>query len=128
MDFDDILEELDRVKKEMLAAKPGTESYNALLRNFSMLGEMLHCELESRDSQLDHEVKRKVEEATAELDALKEENRRKQTKLELWFSVVRIILTAIGAIAAIIVTGSLEQSSILSQKCFSLIRTLMPKI
>ena len=128
MDFDDILEELNRVKKEMLAAKPGTESYNVLLRDFNMLGEMLHRELESRDSQLDHEVKRRVEEATAELDALKEDNRRKQTKLELWFSVVRIILTAIGTIAAIIVTGSLEQSSILSQKCFSLIRTLMPKI
>lgn len=125
MDFDDILEELNRVKKEMLAAKPGTEDYNALLRNFNMLGEMLHRELESRDSQLDHEVKRKVEEATAELDALKEENRTKQTKLELWFSVVRIILTAICTIAAIIVTGSLEQSSILSQKCFSLIRTLI---
>lgn len=125
MDFDDILEELNRVKKEMLAAKPGTEDYNALLKNFNTLGEMLHRELESRDSQLDHEVKRKVEEATAELDALKEENRRKQTKLELWFSVVRIILTAICTIAAIIVTGSLEQSSILSQKCFSLIRTLI---
>ena len=128
MDLDEMLEELNRVREKIKDLDPTSEAYSTGVKNLHENQKMLHEELEARDSELDHELKRELDKAKLELSQVEERNRMNQGKWDAILGVVKIGLTVCGTIAAIIVTGSLEESTILSQKCYGLVRGLMPRV
>lgn len=128
MSQEDMANELSRILEEMRKLDPTTEKYKTTLDNYSKLMHTLHEELESCDSDLDHALKRKIDEAMLDLKRMEAKNSTKQAKLEVWLGLIKIGLAILGMLGAIIITGSLEQSTILSQKCLSFVRMLMPKV
>lgn len=128
MSQEDMAKELQRILGILEELDPTSEKYSTAVKNYHELMKTLHEELESCDSDLDHSLKRELDKARLELNKLEEKNRMHQAKVEAILGIAKIGLTVAGTLAAIIVTGSLEESTILSQKCFGLVRGLMPKI
>ena len=127
MDLDEMLEELERLQKELTKLDPKTEEYTVAAKNFKTLSETLHSELEARDSELDHSLKRDLDKAKLELSKVEEKNRVRQGRWDAILGFAKVGVSVVGTLAAILLTGSLEESTILSQKCFSLVRGLLPK-
>lgn len=128
MNQEQMANELDRILGELTNLDPASEKYSTAVKNYHELMRTLHEELESCDSDLDHSLKRGLDKARLELNQLEERNRVRQARLDTIVGFAKIGLSVAGTLAAIIVTGSLEESTILSQKCFSFIRNLTPKV
>lgn len=135
MNQEDMANELSRILGIMCGLDPTTEKYGDTLDHYSKLMDTFHKELASCDSDLDHRTKRKVDEKMIELKEVELKLREmdtkdnmKKAKREAWFSLIKIGLVILGMLLGIIITGSLEQSTILSQKCLSFVRMLAPKI
>lgn len=128
MDQEKMADELKRLLEKLETLDPTTEDYSTAVKNYHELMKTLHEELEACDSDLDHSLKRELDKSRLELNKLEEKNRNRQATVDAILSVVKIGLSIVGTIGAIVVTGSLEESTILSQKCFGLVRGLMPGI
>ena len=126
MDLDEMLEELNRLQKVMKKLDPSTEAYTIVAKNFHELSKVVHEELESRDSELDHDLKRENDKARLELSKIEERNRKNQGIWDTILGFAKIGGSIAGTLAAILLTGTLEESTILSQKCFSLIKGVLP--
>ena len=127
MDLDEMLEELTRLQEKLKTLDPTTEAYSVAAKNYKTLVDTLHSELEARDSELDHEAKRELDKAKLRLNEIEEKNRVRQGTWDAILGVGKLVLSVAGTFGAIILTGTMEESTILSQKCFSLIRGLLPK-
>lgn len=128
MNQEEMASELQRLLEKLKTLDPTTEAYSTAVKNYHELMKTLHEELDACDSDLDHSLKRELDKSRLELNQLEEKNRARQAKVDTIISVVKIGMSVAGTIAAIIVTGSLEESTILSQKCFGLVRGLLPGI
>lgn len=128
MNQEDMALELQRLLDKLETLDPTTEEYSTAVKNYHELMKTLHEELEACDSDLDHSLKRELDKARLELNQTEEKNRNRQAKIDAALSITKTVLSVVGTIAAIIVTGSLEESTILSQKCFGLVRGLLPGI
>ena len=127
MSQEEMANELERILEQLKTLDPTKDDYSTAVKNYHELFRTLHEELEACDSDLDHTLKRELEKAKLELSKTEEENRAKQAKRDALWGLVKIGASGVVALAAIVATGSMEQSTILSQKCFSFIRALMPK-
>ena len=125
MGQEEMANELDRIRDILREIDPTSEKYTTGVRNYHELFKTLHEELESCEADLNGRHKRELEKARLELERLEEMNRNKQATRELVFGIVKLLLSILGILAAIILTGSFEQTSILSQKCFSLIQQIL---
>jgi len=135
MNQEDMANELSRILKIMCGLDPTTEKYGDTLDHYSKLMSTFHKELESCNSDLENSSKLKLDEMTLKAKELEMQLRTeeakensKKAKREAWFGLIKIGLLILGMLFGIILTGSLEQSTILSQKCFSFVSKLMPKI
>lgn len=128
MSQEEMAKELERILEKLKTLDPTTEEYSTAVKNYHELMKTLHEELEACDADLDHGLKRELDKARLELAKIEERNRVHQARMDAILGLVKIGLTVSGTLAAIIVTGSLEESTILSQKCFSLIRGLAPRV
>lgn len=128
MNQEEMATELQRLLDKLAKLDPTTEEYSTAVKNYHELMKTLHEELEACDSDLDHSLKRELDKARLELNQTEEKNRARQAKVDAILGIVKIGCSIAGTIAAIIVTGSLEESTILSQKCFGLVRGLLPGI
>lgn len=128
MDLDEMLEEITRLQGELKKLDPKTEAYSTAVKNYHELMKTFHEELESRDSDLDHSLKRELDKARLELSKVEEKNRVTQGRWDVVVNVLKIAGSVAATFGAIILTGSLEETTILSQKCFSLVRNVLPKL
>ena len=128
MSQEEMAKELERILEKLKTLDPTTEEYSTAVKNYHELMKTLHEELEACDADLDHGLKRELDKARLELAKIEERNRVHQARMDAILGLVKIGLTVSGTLVAIIVTGSLEESTILSQKCFSLIRGLTPRV
>lgn len=128
MDLDEMLEEITRLQGELKKLDPKTEQYSTAVKNYHELMKTFHEELESRDSDLDHSLKRDLDRARLELSQTEERNRVRQGRWDAILNVLKVVGSVGATFGAIILTGSLEESTILSQKCFSLVRNVLPKL
>lgn len=128
MNQEEMANELERILEEMKHLDPATEKYKFAVSNYHELMKALHEELEACDSDLDHTLKRELDKARFELSKSEEKNRVHQAKVDALIGLGKVGLTILGTVLAIVVTGSLEESTILSQKCFGLVRGLLPKV
>lgn len=135
MNQEEMANELARILRLMCDTDPSTEKYEHLLNRYSKLMATFHEELESCNSDLENSSKLKLDEMTLkakelemQLKTAEAKENSKRAKREAWFGLIKIGLLILGMLAGIIITGSLEQSTILSQKCLSFVRMLMPKV
>lgn len=128
MSQEDMAKELDRILEKLRELDPTTEAYSFGIKNYHELMKTLHEELDACDSDLDRRQKRYVEQKRAELAEREERNRRIQFIVD---SILRVSGKAVSAgmlLGGIILTGTLEQNTILSSKCFSLVQKFIQKV
>ena len=125
MGQEEMANELDRIRAILREIDPTSEKYSVGIKNYHELFKTLHEELESCEADLNGRHKRELEKARLELERLEEMHRNKQATREVILGLVKPVLSIVGILAAIILTGSFEQTSILSQKCFSLIQQII---
>ncbi len=128
MSQEEMANELTRILEKLETLDPTTEAYSIAVKNYHELYKTLHEELEACDSDLDHRLKRELDKERLELSKIEERNRAKQARNDAIWGLAKIGVTGVMTLAAIIVTGSLEETTILSQKCFGFIRALTPKV
>lgn len=129
-----LMEELDRLMTKMNKLDPTSETYQIVRRSYLELAKVLHEDVSACEEDLNGRFTRSLKEAEKELDERKQKlaeqeskSRWKMAKLEALVSLGKTILTIIGAIVAIFVTGSLEETTILSSKCLAWIKLIFPR-
>ena len=125
MGQDEMAKELDRMLSILRELDPTSEKYTEGRKNYQEMFKTLHEELDACEADLNGRHKRELDKARLELERLEEMHRNKQATRELILGLVKLVLSIVGILAAIILTGSFEQTSILSQKCFSLIQQII---
>ena len=128
MNQEDMAKELAKILEELSKLDPKSEQYTTAVRNYHELQKAFHEELEACDSDLDHRLKRSLDKARQELNEKEVENRLRQAKMEAIIGLAKIGLTVVGTLAAIVLTGSLEESTILSSKCLAWVKGIAPRI
>ncbi len=125
MSQEEMANELDRMLSILRELDPTSEKYTEGRKNYQEMFRTLHDELDACEADLNGRHKRELEKARLELERLEEMHRNKQATRETVLGLVKLILTIVGILGAIILTGSFEQTSILSQKCFTLIQQII---
>lgn len=128
MNQEDMANELERILKILEKLDPSSEQYSTAVKNYHELQKALHEELEACDADLDHRLKRELDKARQELNEKESKERSKQVKIDAILGLTKIGLSVAGTLAAIALTGSLEESTILSAKCLSWIKGISPRI
>lgn len=121
-----LMEEEDRIRGMLEKAVPGTTEYQNL-KNDLLDIQKARVELQKADDQrVDQNWKRELEEnrAIAEEKAAAEEAKAK--KRHDWTDVLKTSIAVLGTLVGIVITGHMEETQILSQKCWSLINK--PKV
>lgn len=125
MSQEEMANELDRILEDLKKIDPTSEKYTEGRKNYQEMFRTLHEELEACEADINGRHKRELDKARLELERLEEMHRNKQATRETVLGLVKLLLTIVGILAAIILTGSFEQTSILSQKCFTLIQQII---
>ena len=125
MSQEEMANELDRILEDLKKIDPTSEKYTEARKNYQEMFRTLHEELEACEADINGRHKRELDKARLELERLEEMHRSKQATRETVLGLVKLLLTIVGILAAIILTGSFEQTSILSQKCFTLIQQII---
>lgn len=123
-----MMNELDRILEELKKLDPTTEKYKIGMACYHELMTAFHEELEACESDLDHSLKREVEKERLVLSKKEERNHRIQIIVEAIVGLLKIGLTIAGTLIGVVLTTSLEETTILSQKGFNWILRLTPKI
>ena len=125
MNQEEMANELDRILEDLKKIDPTSEKYTEVRKNYQEMFRTLHEELEACEADINGRHKRELDKARLELERLEEMHRNKQATRETVLGLVKLLLTIVGILVAIILTGSFEQTSILSQKCFTLIQQII---
>lgn len=125
MSQEEMANELDRILEDLKKIDPTSEKYTEVRKNYQEMFRTLHEELEACEADINGRHKRELDKARLELERLEEMHRNKQATRETVLGLVKLLLTIVGILVAIILTGSFEQTSILSQKCFTLIQQII---
>ena len=120
------MEELERIFKHLQKLDPSSEVYGVVRKNYEGLLDALHSDMSACEEDLNGRLQRELKRAEMELDKQKLEaserdsrNRIRIAKTEAIFGLAKIALMIIGTLLAIALTGTLEESTILSTKCLS---------
>jgi len=127
MEIQDLLNELGRLLGELNKLDPASKEYADTRTNFCELLDAFHAECKLRDEDLNSELKRKLEEAKQRLAEKEAADRLKIARLEALISLAKIGLTVTGTLAAIVLTASLEEGTILSKTCLAWIKAILPR-
>lgn len=129
------MEELERIFKHLQKLDPASEAYAIVRKNYEGLLTALHSDMSACEEDLNGRLQRELKRAEMELDKQKLEaserdsrNRIRIAKTEAIFGLAKIALMIIGTLLAIALTGTLEESTILSTKCLSWAKVLLPKV
>ena len=128
MDLDKLYEEKERLEEVLVGLDPTTETYAVVQKALDKNLDMIHKAEEAEQSRLDHLHKRDTDERRLEQSEIEEDHRVIQAKKDTAWGVVKHAASIAGTIGGIIILGILENSTIISQKGFSLVRVLMPKV
>jgi hypothetical protein len=122
MAIEDMVQEENRIRKLLEKAVPGTTEYQNLKNDLTDIVKMRVEAQKVEDLKVDQNFKRDLEERRmlGELDNQKSEieARRRHDILD----IAKVGLAILGSLAGIVLTGHLEETQILSQKCFSWIQ------
>lgn len=127
MQIQDLIEELGRLLKKLNELDPASKEYADARTNFCELLDAFHSECKIRDDDLNNELKRKLEEAKQRLAEKEAADRLKIARLDALISLAKIGLTITGTLAAIVLTASLEEGTILNKTCLAWIKAILPR-
>ena len=119
-----LMNEIDRVLTTMGGLEVDDPKYEKLLNIATKLGENLHADMKACEEDLNGRHKRRQEEQEFELNKKKARDAFKQARRDAWLTLGKTGLTIIGIIASILITGALEQGTILSKTALSFIKWL----
>ena len=122
-----MLEEIGRILGKMCTLEPDSEEYTNMRKNLNELMDAFHKDLEVTNSDLAFERKWKLDQARQALDEEKMKGDLKRAKMEAIIGLLKTILLIGGTLASIVLTGFLEESTILSSKCLSWIKAIIPR-
>lgn len=129
-----LMEEMERILDKLKELDPTSETYGVVLRSYRELEKALHEDLSACEEDLNGRLQRTLKEAEQKLDERRQElaekeasNKLKVAKMEAIIGLAKTALTIIGTVVAILVTGSLEETTILSSKCLSWIKAIIPR-
>ncbi len=119
-----LMTEINRVLTEVAGLEPGTEKYNRLIGNVTDLAKVLHADMDACEADLNGRHKRELDKQELEFNRQKARDAYRQARRDAWLVLGRTGLTIIGIIVSILITGSLEQSTILSKTALSFVKWL----
>lgn len=130
-----LMEEMDRVLDILKKMDPTNEAYGTVLHYYRELLKGFHEDVSSCDEELNNKIQRDLDKAKQameekKLTLIEQENRNKlkAAKWEAIFGLAKTVLAIIGVIVSILLTGSLEETTILSSKCLAWIKSILPKL
>lgn len=128
MGQDKLMQELDRIWEYLQRHDPNSQEYKEGIKYYETLWAIVHSESEACDSELDHRQQRKLNEEKMQLAVKEENNRMRQAKLDAVLGLAKTGLTITGTLLAIVLTGALEETTILSTKCLNWVKLIAPKV
>ena len=128
-DMQDMMQkELERIFEEIQKLDPKSKEYTDAIKNYHELLNAFHEDCKARDDDLNNELKRKLDKEKQALAEKEAADRLKQAKLDAIIGLAKIGITVSGTLAAIVLTGFMEESTILSAKCLGWIKGIAPRI
>jgi len=125
---EEMLKELERIFGKIQELNPADKEYTDTLKNYHELLNAFHEDCKARDDDLNNELKRKLDEAKQALAEKEAADRLKQAKMEAVIGLAKIGLTVTGTLAAIVLTGTLEETTILNKTCLGWVKAITPRI
>lgn len=119
-----LMAEIDRLLTKVADLEPGSEKYNHLVQIITSLAKVLHDDMSACEADLNGRHKREMDKKELELNRQKVRDAYRQARRDAWLTLGKTGLTIIGIIVSILITGSLEQSTILSKTALSFIKWL----
>lgn len=121
-----LMEEENRIREMLEKAVPGTTEYQNL-KNDLLDIQKARVELQKADDQrVDQNWKRELEESRVIAEEKAAALEEKAKKRHDWTDVLKTSIAVLGTLVGIVITGHMEETQILSQKCWSLINK--PKV
>lgn len=122
-----LMEEMERILNKLKELDPTEENYGIVLRSYRELEKALHEDLSACEEDLNGRLQRTLKQAELELAEKEASNKLKVAKMDAGFGLAKTTLTILGTLFAIFVTGSLEETTILSSKCLAWIKLIFPR-
>lgn len=119
-----LMAEIDRVLTKTADLEPGTPEYDHMVQIAASLAKVLHDDMSACEADLNGRHKREQDKKELELNRQKARDAYRQARRDAWLTLGKTGLTIIGIIVSILITGSLEQSTILSKTALSFIKWL----
>lgn len=122
-----LMEEMERILNKLKELDPTEENYGIVLRSYRELEKALHEDLSACEEDLNGRLQRTLKQAELELAEKEASNKLKVAKMDAGLGLAKTALTILGTLVAIFVTGSLEETTILSSKCLAWIKLIFPR-
>lgn len=126
--MEQLVEEFNKLTERLSSYMPGSKEYAETFEAIQAIHKLLiederiFNDWRDKNRRFDLDVER------LEVDRIEATAKARLARLELYGRLIGIGFSIAGAILCIILTGFMEQNSILSQKCFSFIGKLLPKV
>lgn len=122
MAIEDMIQEEERIRKMLEKAVPGTTEYQNLKNDLTDIVKMRVEAQKMEDIKVDQNFKRDLEERKMLGELTNQSQEIEARKRHDILDIAKVGLAILGSLAGIVLTGHLEETQILSQKCFSWIQ------
>lgn len=122
MSIEDMIQEEERIRKMLEKAVPGTTEYQNLKNDLTDMVKMRVEAQKMEDIKVDQNFKRDLEERKMLGELTNQSQEIEARKRHDILDIAKVGLAILGSLAGIVLTGHLEETQILSQKCFSWIQ------
>lgn len=124
MNQDEMAQEMDRLMEQIKACEPGSEKQVQLWKVYEIVQKLFHASLEACEEDLNNRQARELNERKQSAAEIEMRNRVRMAKIEALVGLGKVLLTGVFTLAAIVLTGALEETTILSSKCLAWIKNL----
>lgn len=122
MSIEDMIQEEERIRKMLEKAVPGTTEYQNLKNDLTDMVKMRVEAQKMEDIKVDQNFKRDLEERKMLGELTNQSQEIEARKRHDILDIAKVGLAILGSLVGVVLTGHLEETQILSQKCFSWIQ------
>jgi len=126
--MDSLIEEFNDLADKLGKLEPGAKEYEDTMRALKGIHELLLADDRVYNERLDKNRQYDLAEEKAIAERREAVEKAKAAKREVFWRLLQAGFTVIGAIICIMLTGHLEESKLLSQKCFGFVNWFRPKV
>lgn len=126
--MDNLIKEFNDLAEKLTKLDPSAKEYEDTLKALKGIHELLMADEKVLNDRLDKNRHFDLEEEKVRAEMKETVEKAKSAKREVFWKLLQAGFTVVGALLCILLTGHLEDTKLMSQKCFSFANWFRPKM